>query len=511
MYHKAVFKTAFLGLVSFFLLSYSDDPPNGNTGAPFDGKCSDCHTTNNPGGYNGIASIIGLPDTVQPNTLYNLQLKASVLAGNPVRCGFQLVVVDKNNLNAGNLAALNSDADTEFLFGREYLDQRGGKFFSGALVSWNFSWTTPAMASCNTIIFYYIVNFCNGSGDFGDHSITFSDTVYLSGAAPLNGAVVNLQNNTCKEGFEGRVQALANGGLIPFTYQWSNGASSASMDALPVGSYTATIQDQTGCRVIDSTIITSLDTIPPGLTCPGSVFLCAGDTIHYPLPTISDNCALDSLVPVLWSGPSSGIVGAPGNYTVTFKAIDIQGNTSECTFEVRVNPAIQVQLDTLINDTHQGGTGSIFIRVSGGTEGNYVYTWYKDQAIFSIGMEDISGLFPGTYHVEVQDSAGCVATLDSLEVEQSSAVSMFGETAGHLGLAPNPVSNRVFWLKGLMHSPQRIALFDIQGKARHTFEIAQWPGPFHFPDALLPGVYLLMTTDAEGAIHLNKLVHQPEQ
>ncbi len=510
MRHQILSRTIALLLGGFFLLSYSDDPPNGNTGAPFDGKCSDCHTTNNPGGYHGMASIIGLPDTVQPNTHYNLQINASVLAGNPVRAGFQLVVVDKNNLNAGDLAAPNSDVDTEFLLGREYLDQRGGKFFSGSPVSWNFNWTSPAMASCNTIIFYYIVNFCNGSGDFGDHSITFSDTIYLSGAAPLNGAVVNLQNNTCKESFEGRVQALASGGLMPYTYQWSNGTSSASLDALPVGNYTATIQDITGCRVIDSTIITSIDTIPPGLTCPGSVLFCAGDTIRYPLPTISDNCTLDSLVPVLWSGLPNGIVGAPGNYAATFRAHDVQGNTSECTFEIRVNPAIQVQLDTLISDTHLGGTGSIFISVSGGTEGNYGYTWYKDQAFFSTGMEDITGLFPGTYRVEVQDSAGCVATLNFLELEQSSAVSMFGETAGQLDLAPNPVSKHEFWLKGLMNAPRSIQLFDLQGKAQHAFDATQWPGPLYLPDALLPSLYLLMTTDAEGAVYLNKLVYQPE-
>lgn len=182
---KVRFKIILLFLSAFVLLSYNEDPPNGSTGAPFDGKCSDCHPANNPGGYNGTVEIIGLPDTILPNTTYPLQIKATVTAGNPVRAGFQLVVVDRNNQNAGYLTAPNGESDTEYLDGRQYLDHRGGKYFNGAPVVWHFDWTSPENAACNLIKFYYMVNFCNGGGDFGDYSIARADSVYFAGNPAL--------------------------------------------------------------------------------------------------------------------------------------------------------------------------------------------------------------------------------------------------------------------------------------------------------------------------------------
>ena len=66
MRDKALFRTTGILLAAILLLSYNDDPPNGRSGAPFDGHCRDCHSSNNPYNFNGLAAIIGLPDTVQP-------------------------------------------------------------------------------------------------------------------------------------------------------------------------------------------------------------------------------------------------------------------------------------------------------------------------------------------------------------------------------------------------------------------------------------------------------------
>jgi len=337
MRNHTLCKTLFLLTVSFVLLSYNDDPPNGRTGAPFDGKCSDCHPDNNPGGFNGTAEILGLPDTIQPNTNYQFQIKATVIAGNPVRAGFQLVVVDKNNINAGNLSAANTDTDTEFLNGREYLDHRSGKYFQGAPVSWHFNWTSPATADCNKIKFYYSVNFCNGSGDFGDYSIAFADSVYFAGGAPLTLTVETIQNNTCLQDMHGIAQAEAGGGNPPYAYHWSDGSTNANLESLANGIYTVNILDSNGCSVIDSTTISHQDTLVPQLICPSSFAVCETDTVRYELPFVSDNCDLGGLPAVLITGLPGNSVFPFGNTTQVFQATDFSGNSATCAFVVAVD------------------------------------------------------------------------------------------------------------------------------------------------------------------------------
>jgi len=337
MWNKALYKTLFLLLISFVLLSYNDDPPNGRTGAPFDGKCSDCHSNNNPGGYNGSATIVGLPDTIQPNTQYALQLKVMVSAGNPVRAGFQLVIVDKNHQNAGDLIAPNQESDTEFMNGREYLDHRSGKYFGGMPVLWNFKWVSPATADCNTIKFFYMVNFCNGSGDFGDFSIAFADSVYFAGAPPLAASVTVLQHNTCLEDSIGIAKVQANGGAMPYQYQWSNGSTDAQIEALPNGIYTVNVLSSEGCLIVDSTTISNTDTIPPQIICPISFTACAGDTVHYDLPGISDNCALGDTLPIRLSGLPNDTLFPLGSTELIFQATDQSGNKATCAFQVEID------------------------------------------------------------------------------------------------------------------------------------------------------------------------------
>ncbi len=326
-----------LVLTSILLLSYNEDPPNGRTGAPFDGSCADCHNNYNPNNFNGIATIIGLPDTIQPNVTYSLQIKATATGGNPVRAGFQLVVVDKNNFNAGNLTATNTESDTEFMNGREYLDQRGGKYFNTPSVSWNFSWTAPGSAACNTIKFYYIVNFCNGSGDFADFPIAFADSVYFAGGPTLATTVATVQNNICLEDRNGIAQAEAFGGNSPYEYLWSNGSTDTNIELLANGTYSVTILDSDGCLAIDSTVINALDSIPPLIICPSSFSVCAGDTVHFDFPTWSDNCGLADSQPILLSGLHNGTIFPLGITEMVFQATDHGGNLASCSFLIEVD------------------------------------------------------------------------------------------------------------------------------------------------------------------------------
>ena len=60
---------------------------------------------------------------------------------------------------------------------------------------------------------------------------------------------------TCFGGSNGSVTANASGGASPYTYSWSNGATTQSISNLPAGTYTVTATDSLGCMNTVSVII----------------------------------------------------------------------------------------------------------------------------------------------------------------------------------------------------------------------------------------------------------------
>ena len=229
-------------------LANSANPTNGRTGAPFDGHCNSCHDGNNPNGYNGTVEITGMPAVVQPGTVYPLTITLTATAGTPVKGGFQLVSVDDSNVNAGTLAAVNTQCGVESSNGRRYVEHRGAKNFSGGAVSWTFNWTSPAVASGGHINFWYIGNFTNGTGgDSGDRPLAFSSTYDFSGPSePVTATITSFSNPTCNGANNGSITVTAEGGLSPYTYAWNNGQTGATANNLAAGTYTVTVTGASG-------------------------------------------------------------------------------------------------------------------------------------------------------------------------------------------------------------------------------------------------------------------------
>lgn len=65
-------------------------------------------------------------------------------------------------------------------------------------------------------------------------------------------------DNTCHDYCSGSALATAAGGTAPYTYEWSNGETTAQADALCEGMVTVWVTDATGCRVHDSVAIATV-------------------------------------------------------------------------------------------------------------------------------------------------------------------------------------------------------------------------------------------------------------
>ncbi len=407
--------TRYAGIIlgALVWLANSSNPPTGYTGAPFDGHCNNCHT-GNANGYNGTVSVSGLPSTISPNTTYNLNIDLTAIAGSPSRGGFQLVVVDGNNANCGNLANINGQAGTEFSGGREYIEQRGSKIFSGGSVEWDFQWTSPASVAGNTVKVYFIGNFCNGSGSSGDFPIAAAATFDFAGGPPVSAFISSTSNVSCFGGNDGSATVEASGGTPPYTYLWSNGQTGQTAINLPAGNYTVTVTGSGGSGTATTTASISQ---PPVLN--QTVTVSAPLSCLQPVATATA-AAGGGVSPYTyaWSDGQTGSQAsftAPGNYTVVvtdaegctkLNTVTISGNTTPPTVAATPGDVITcVQSTTTVS-----GAGS--------SQGpNISYQWTTSNGNIVAGAQTLTATVgaAGTYVLRVTNSAnGCTAVASAV-------------------------------------------------------------------------------------------------
>ncbi len=406
-------------LCTLVWLANSGNPPTGRTGAPFDGSCGDCHSGGN---FNGNVTVDGLPGTIEPNTTYPLTLTMTVTSGNPTRGGFQLVVVDANNADAGDLVSVNGQTGTENLSNREYLEQRGSKNITGGAVSWTFNWVSPASVPGNTVKFYYIGNFVNGNGGTsGDYVETALSTVPFNGAPPLTAVISGTTNVSCFGGNNGTATVEASGGTSPYTYLWSNSQTTQTAINLTAGTYTVTVTGSGGSGTATASATITQPTALNASASVSGVITCLTPEVTATATASGGTQPYSYLWPDGQTGSQAGITSG-GTYVVTVT----DGNSCTKTASVTVNQNINAPV---ANATSPGDlTCSSPVQTlsgNGSSSGaNFTYAWTATN-----GGNIVSGgltLFPvinacGTYTLVVTNTSnGCTNTaFVSVECDQT--------------------------------------------------------------------------------------------
>ena len=248
-----------MALVWVLFINSSGNPPNGRTGAPGDGLCSDCHSGSNPNGFDGSVNITGLPTTLAPNTTYPLTLTVANPNGAAARAGFQWVALNSSNTNAGSMSNSGSNATITNAAGRSYHEHNPAQFFAGnTTLSWTVDWTSPpASTNDETITLYAAAIVGNGSGSGGDLTVTAQISRLLPGGGgiPLTAAIGNEVDVSCNGGSDGSATAIAFDGTPPYNYLWSNGENGEVAVNLPAGTASVTITDAgSGSATANTTI-----------------------------------------------------------------------------------------------------------------------------------------------------------------------------------------------------------------------------------------------------------------
>ncbi|HEY3387829.1 MAG TPA: T9SS type A sorting domain-containing protein [Saprospiraceae bacterium] len=200
-------------------------------------------------------------------------------------------------------------------------------------------------------------------------------------------------------------------------YLWSNGEMTSSISGLSPGEYCVTITDTIGCS---STQCFNVQPANCQLSSTDSVthVSCHGEATGSVILSVTGG---NEPVTFTWSnGATSATVEnlVSGNYTVTIA--DAAGCIVNGSYTITEPSPITIVLDS-VGKADATGSGLIWITVSGGMPG-YNYQWVDPNGGFYV-TEDLNGLMlSGFYFLEVTDTAGCVARLDSVFVDQNVAV-----------------------------------------------------------------------------------------
>lgn len=385
-------------IFSILLLSFSSQHPAGNSGAPGDGLCSNCHSGG--GGVDGTVEISGLPSVVDPSTTYNVTLTLTITSGTPARAAFQVVALDQNDNNAGDWTNPGSNSSLIVSGGREYFGHNPWINFSGGSASWDAEWAPPNIN--DDVTFYMVGNFANGNGGTsGDRIITSTETITVQGTTPVEVDIDMVEGVSCFDGDDGSATATASGGSPPYNYQWSSGESNAIANNLSGGNQSVTVTDNDGTTAVANVNIPEPDeiAIDPEIT---DVSCFGEDDGIVSINPFGGTGNLDCD----WSSVGLGCDQDgldPGVYFVTIT------DENDCSIveEIEVNEPNPIELNLSFTDESNSGAndGTATSEPNGGTA-PYNFNWSNGTNENGNGST-IDNLPAGQYFVTVTDQNNC--------------------------------------------------------------------------------------------------------
>jgi hypothetical protein len=248
-----------------------------------------------------------------------------------------------------------------------------------------------------------------------NNGCTTTATATITQPAAALAASRTFVNVLCFGNSTGSVDLTVTGGTSPYTYVWSNGATTQDISGLAAGTYNVTITDNNGCTTTASATITQPAAALAATTSQVNV-LCFGNSTGSIDLTVTGGTSPYTYV---WSNAATtqDITGlSAGTYNATIT--DNNGCTTTASATITQPVATLAATTSHVNVLCFGNpTGSIDLKVTGGTS-PYTYVWSNTATI-----QDITGLSAGTYTVTITDNNGCTTTASAI-ITQPTAVTI---------------------------------------------------------------------------------------
>ncbi len=340
------------------------------------------------------------PSLAGPGThtiTYTLSCGAIVTTSITVKSCLALSVCRESN---GNLTVSGGIAPYQWQTDSTYTDCSGcllGQCFPGfcdgeQVTVWN-SYFTGSTAS-------QVSNFPIRIVDNQGNETVVNSAIGLPSCSDCNLSIVPQITAASCGSNNGQASITVVGGTGNYTYVWSNGNTGNSISNVPAGAYYVTINDDQGCFLNDTVIVTQSSNLSSTIT--GINVVCGNPNSG------SINLSVTGGTPPYSYSWSNGAttedltnVGG-GNYLVTIT--DNGGCVNTNTFTIQSPNAFSLS-STIENQTCDGtNDGSIDVMVTGGTP-PFSYSWNNGAT-----TEDLTNIAPGNYTILVTDGVGCTNT-----------------------------------------------------------------------------------------------------
>ncbi|MES2622743.1 MAG: gliding motility-associated C-terminal domain-containing protein [Bacteroidota bacterium] len=286
----------------------------------------------------------------------------------------------------------------------------------------------------------------------GSYNLAIADVNNCSSLYASNPVVIDeplildhtnvIDNASCASVFDGKITITATGGVSPYGYSLNGGPSQSGnvFTGLTAGIYIVQVADVNGCTDTSYVLIDTVYAVS-GVIVSQTDVSCFGGidgtvtvqlTGGIPPYSYSINGFIFQASPTF-----TGL--ASGNYVATLR--DSKGCTDYLAITIAQPSLLQALVDSIQEIAcTPGGTGGIFISVTGGNGGNS-FLWSNADT-----TEDITGLSAGIYTVAITDSKGCTASVGAslsepvplfLSIASYQDLLCFNDSSGEIDITVN--------------------------------------------------------------------------
>ena len=288
---------------------------------------------------------------------------------------------------------------------------------TGGSGSYSYLWNDPEQQTTARLVDVgageYVVNVTDAVGCSVTASQTLTEPDELT--ASLSSSLI-----LCNGGTSDITNTVA-GGTTPYTFAWSNNATTQNLTGVDAGTYNLTVTDANNCTIERSVTVSQPDVLTVSLS--ADEILCNGQTTNI----VSTIAGGTTPYTYLWSNSETtanltDVEASVYGVTVT----DANGCVATATANISQPTALTVEISGSLS-VCEGTTTTLTANALGGTA-DYEYLWSNDVSNATFTTPNITEATP--YSVTVTDANGCTAVAsETVVIGDTPAVEISAENA----------------------------------------------------------------------------------